>query len=172
VARSRIPVSRPIPRRPVLVGLTAAIAFPAVAGSVAACAEKAPDPLIALVNQARSDAALLDVAARAWQNPPAGQPDRPTGPITANLLSAVGDARRVHADKMAAELGDDAPPPPPAGQPAPAAQEPKAALAGVLTALAAAQRSAAELVPGLSRHQAALVGSIAACCGAYESVLL
>jgi hypothetical protein len=155
-----------------LVGLTAAVTVPAVAGSVAGCADKPPDPLIALVNQARSDAALLDAAARAWQTPPAGQPERPTGPITATLLSGVGEARRIHADKMAAELGDDAPPPPPAGQPSPAGQDPKTALAAVLTALDAAQRAAAALVPGLSRHQAALVGSIAACCAAYRSVLL
>ena len=154
------------------MGLSAAIAVPVVAGSLAGCADKAPDPLIALVNQARSDATLLDAAARAWQTPPAGQPERPTGPITATLLSAVGEARRVHADKMGAELGDDAPAAPPAREPAGAAQEPGAALTAVVTALDAAQRSAAALVPGLSGHQAALVGSVSACCAAYRSVLL
>lgn len=172
MACSSIPASRPIPRRPVLIGLTAAIAVPAVAGSVAGCADKPPDPLVALVNQARSDAVLLDAGARAWQVPPAGQPERPTGPITAALLGAVGEARRTHADKMVAELGDDAPPSPPGGRPPPAAQDPQAALVAVLTSLDAAQRAAAALVPGLSRHQAALVGSIAACCAAYRSVLL
>jgi hypothetical protein len=156
----------------VLLGLTAAVAVPAVAGSVAGCGDKAPDPLIALVEQARSDATLLDAAARAWQNPPTGQPDRPTGPITAALLSAVGEARRVHADRMAAELGDDAPKPPPAGQAAPPVSDPKAALTAVLTALDAAQRSTAALVPGLPRHRAAMVGSVSACCAAYRSVLL
>ncbi|HTK65216.1 MAG TPA: hypothetical protein VL595_22700 [Pseudonocardia sp.] len=172
MTRSRTPVSRPIPRRPVLVGMTAALAIPAAAVSVAGCADKAPDPLIALVRQARSDAALIDAAARAWQSPPAGQPDRPTGPITATLLTAVAEARRVHADKMAAELGDDAPPPPPADQSPTPAQEPAAALTAVLTALDASQRNAAALVPGLSRHRAALVGSVSACCAAYRSVLL
>jgi hypothetical protein len=172
VTRPPVPVSPPIPRRPVLVGLAVAIAVPTMAGSVAGCADKAPDPLIALVNQARSDATLLDAAARAWQTPPAGQPERPTGPVTARLLSEVGEARRAHADRMAAELGDDAPPPSPPGAPASATQEPKAALTAVVTALDAAQRSAAALVPGLSGHQAALVGSVSACCGAYRSVLL
>lgn len=158
-----------------LAGLAAAVAVPAVAATVAGCADKTPDPLVALVDQARSDARLLDAAALAWQTPPAGQPDRPTGPITATLLSAVGEARRVHADKLAVELGDDAPaasPPPSAGQPTPAAPEPKAALSAVLTALDTAQRNAAALVPGLPRHRAALVGSVAACCAAYRSVLL
>ncbi|HEY9414095.1 MAG TPA: hypothetical protein VIQ30_04985, partial [Pseudonocardia sp.] len=83
-----------------LVGFTAALAVPAVAGTVAGCADKAPDPLIALVNQAYSDATLIDSAAQAWQNPPAGQPDRPTGPITAALLNEAGQARRTHAEQM------------------------------------------------------------------------
>lgn len=172
MARSRTPISRPVPRRPVLVGMTAALALPAVAGSLAGCADKTPDPLIALVGQARSDATLLDAAARSWQSPPPGQPDRPIGPITATLLTAIAEARRVHADKMAAELGDDAPPPPPPDQATTPAQEPRAALTAVLTALDASQRNAAALVPGLSRHRAALVGSVSACCAAYRSVLL
>lgn len=171
MTRSHRPDARPVRRRPVLVGFTAALALPAVAGTVAGCADKAPDPLIALVNQAYSDATLIDSAAQAWQNPPAGQPDRPTGPITAALLNEAGQARRTHAEQMARELGDDAPPAPPAGQGAPT-QAPTAALTAVLNALDASQRAAAALVPGLSRHQAALVGSLAACCGAYRSVLL
>jgi hypothetical protein len=182
VTRSPLPVFRQVPgqvhlpvrRRPVLVGLTAVLALPAVTASIAGCADKAPDPLIALVNQARSDATLIAAAAQAWQSPPAGQPERPTGPITADLLNEVAKARSEHDARMTKELGDHAPPKQPAGaagQPAPA-QDPTAALTAVLNALDAAQRSAASLVPGLSRHQAALVGSVAACCAAYRSVLL
>lgn len=154
-----------------LVGLTAVLAFPTVVGAVAGCADKAPDPLIKLVNQAYSDAALIDAAAQAWRSEPAGKPGPSTVPITSALLEEVSAARRTHAQRMSTELGDDAPKEPPPGQPGPA-QDPKAALATVLNALDAAQRSANALVPGLSRHQAALVGSVAACCGAYRTVLL
>ena len=171
MTRSPNPVARPVQRRPVLIGLTAAIALPAVAGSVAGCSDEAPDPLIALVNQAYSDAAVIDAAARAWQTPPTGLPEPQAGPISAELLTAVSGARRTHAEQMSKELGDDAPPAPPSGQSTPA-QDPKAALAAVLNALDAARSNAAALVPGLSRHQAALVGSVAACCAAYRSVLL
>lgn len=170
MTRSRIPVSRPIPRRPVLLGLTAAIAVPAVAGSVAGCADEAPDPLIALVEQARSDAALIDAAAQAWTNPPASPPVPQTGPITTALLKEVAQARREHGERLAKELGDDAPP---AGPPAaPGTQDAGAALTAVVKALDASQGAAKNLVPTLSRHRAGLVGSVAACCAAYRSALV
>nr|MDQ2710387.1 hypothetical protein [Actinomycetota bacterium] len=91
----------------------AALAVPAVSGTLAGCGNKPPDPLVALTVQARSDAALADAVAQMLRASPAGSP----GAATSDMLAALAAARRAHADTMVAELGDDAPPPPPAGQP-------------------------------------------------------
>lgn len=169
----------PIPRRPVLLAGVAAVALPALAGVLTGCAEQPPDPLIALLVQARSDAALTDVAAQALRSgqptpatPAAGSSATPSaGSTKVDTLTALAAARRAHAEALAAELGDDAPPPPPADQPGPPAPEARNAVSAVSSALDAAQRQAAAAVPGLPRHRAALVGSIAACCAAYRGVL-
>ncbi len=153
--------------------LLAALAVPAVSGTLAGCGNKPPDPLVALTVQARSDAALADAVAQMLRASPAGSPGQAGSPeaATSDMLAALAAARRAHADTMVAELGDDAPPPAPAGQPGPPPPEARTALAGVLTALDDAQRRAAAEVPGLPRHRAAVVGSIAACCAAYRAVL-
>ena len=46
-----------------------------------------------------------------------------------------------------------------------------ATLDGVRSALDSSARTAAETVPGLPGYRAALVGSIAASCAAYRSIL-
>jgi hypothetical protein len=198
----------------VLLAGVAALALPALSGALAGCAEKPPDPLVALVVQARGDAALADAAAQALRSgsatpgagsgsgsaaPGAGSgstaPGAGSGPaasgsgsaasgsgsaasgsgsangVKADVLTALAAARRAHATAMATELGDDAPPAPPADQPAPPAPQARNAVAAVLAALDESQRRAAAEVPGLPRQRASLVGSIAACCAAYRTVL-
>lgn len=152
---------RRLPRRPVLLGMTATLAVPVLAG----CGSRPPDPLVALVVQARSDAVSSAAAAQAL---------RTGSPRLSDELAGLAAARRAHADAMAAELGGDAPDAPepaPAERPGAPMVEPATELTGVRAALDEAQRTAAAAVPGLPRRRAALVGSVAACCAAYRSVL-
>lgn len=154
-----------MPRRPVLLAgvsvLGGVAAATALSGLLTGCAEQPPDPLIALLTQARADAALATAAAEALR----AKPD------TSEVVVALAAARRAHADALTTELGDDAPEAPGTGSPAPAAPAAGDAVRAVTAALDDAQRRAADAVPGLPRHRAALVGSIAACCGAYRAVL-
>ncbi len=53
----------------------------------------------------------------------------------------------------------------------PAAPPPVATLDGVLAALDSSARAAADAVPALPGYRAALVGSVAACCAAYRTLL-
>lgn len=155
--------ARPAPRlsrRTVLLGMTVTLVVPLLA----ACADRPPDPLVALVVQARSDAGLADAAAAALRTGTAAD-----GP-TAELVAGIAAARRAHADAMAAELGDDPPEQPPPG-PAPPPVAAAGAVAAVRDALDQAHRAAAGAVPDLARRRAALVGSVAACCAGYRSVL-
>jgi hypothetical protein len=151
----------------VLLAGIAALAVPALAGSLAGCADEPPDPLIGLLLAARADAVLADTAAQALRS---GQVPPATAAKAVNL-ALLGAARRAHADALAAELGDDAPPTPPPDKLGPPAPEAKDALDVVKDALDEAQRKAGAEVPGLPRQRAALVGSIAACCAAYRAVL-
>jgi hypothetical protein len=147
----------------VLFGLAAAAAVPLLSAPVlAGCSSGPPDPLIALVVQARADAELVAAAEQALRGTDAG---------TAGTLVPIAAARHAHADRLAAELGDDAPAPPGPDTPAPPAPPAAAALDRVRAALDEAQHRAAAEVPTLVRHRAALVGSVAACCGAYRAVL-
>jgi hypothetical protein len=159
------PVSAPVSRRSVLLAGITALAAPGLVTALAGCADEAPDPLVALIEQARSDAALAEAAAKAVRGAGSGSAS------DAELLTALAQARRAHADTMAGELGDDAPPPPAANAPGPPAPDAKTAVPGVRAALESAQRKAADAVAVLPRQRAALVGSIAACCGAYRAVL-
>ncbi len=167
---ARLTVIR-VPRRPVLLAgctvLGGVAAVPALSGLLAGCAEQPPDPLIALLTQARSDAALATAAAQALRSRPDADQSGAAGKV--ETVTALAAARRAHADALAAELGDgvDVTAPPPGAEPPP----PATGLGAVTAALEDAQRRAADAVPGLPRHRAALVGSIAACCGAYRTVL-
>lgn len=154
-----------------LAGLTAAIAAPVLAGSLAACGDKTPDPLIALFNRAHTDADLLDAMAKVWPTPAAGQTDRPTGPVSADLLSKISQARRTHADKIWELVSDD---PQPAREQSPASAQSTAsgqALPRAIGALQSAYKESADLLAQLSRNEASVIGAVAACCDAYRRVL-
>jgi hypothetical protein len=123
--------------------------------------------LQALAARARSDAALIDSIL--------AQPA--LGAALSSRLGPVADARRQHAMALGVELGESspstsAPPSPSAGAGAGAPRpDPDDALAQVRGALQDAARQAGLLVLTLPRRRAALVGSIAACCSAYQAVL-
>lgn len=172
-------VIRRIPRRPVLLGLTAvAVAVPA--GSLlAGCGRGEPDPLEAVAARARSDAALIDSILA-----------QPTlGAALSGRLGPVADARRQHAVALGVELGETSPapaPPPPDPPPDQSSQpssgpdsgsgvssrpSPDDVLPRVRTALDDSVHQAGRLVLTLPRQRAALVASIAACCAAYRAVL-
>jgi len=163
-----------------------------LAGVLAGCGRGQPDPLVALTIQARSDATRIDTIVQVLRT--GSTPS--TDPALADALAAVADARRTHAEALAVELADEAPPPlqgtvPNAEPTGPTAKqstatarptapsiEPTApisaadtALTSVLAVLDKAHQRAAAVVPSLPRSHAALVGSIAACCAAYRAVL-
>lgn len=155
-----------ISRRQVLRAAALGLAAPALLGGLSGCAFGSdPDPLLALAATARADGALIDTAGR-------------TFPQLAAPLTPVAAARREHAaalDTEIARLDSDYTPPstPPSSSPAAprsdAGQD--AALTAVLQSLASSARQAADVVGSLPGHRAGLVGSIAACCGAYRAVL-
>lgn len=153
---------RPVRRRGVLLGLLGAGALVPASAVLAGCGRGREDPLVPLVTRARRDAAFIDAVVA-------------TKAVNGNQLTPLAAARRQHADALAGELGDDAPPAsaatlspddtPRAGDNA------EELLDRVRAALDGSRRQAAALVPTLTRPRAALVGSIAACCAAYRAVL-
>jgi hypothetical protein len=150
-----------IPRRRVLVG--ALLAVPAVAGcSLGASGEEPPDPLIALADAARADAALAGAAIRA---------DAALGP----QLQPLVEARTAHAAALEAEVVrlDPERTAGPAAPPAPTAAPPPTgdALAGVRAACAAAAAAAAAAALDLPADRVGLVASVSACCATYAAVL-
>ena len=160
-SRSRRAVG-PVRRRGFLLGLLGAGALVSSGSALAGCGRRGADPLVALVTRARRDAAFIDAVVAAN----AADRDR---------LAPVAAARRQHADALASELGDEAPP---ASAAALSPEDtPRSGEAGeellerVRTVLDGSRRQAAVLVPTLSRPKAALVGSVSACCAAYRAVL-
>lgn len=151
-------------RRQVLRAAALGLAAPALLTALGGCAlEPDPDPLLALAAAARADGALVDAAAKAFAQ-------------LADPLWPVADARRAHAralEQEIARLDPDRPASggPPAGTVAASGGTADAALVAVLQALAGSERQAADAVPGLPGYRAGLVGSIAACCAGYRSVL-
>jgi hypothetical protein len=152
-----------VPRRPFLLGLAAVAGAVPAAGLLAGCGSEEPDPLEALAKRARADAALIDSILNFGQ----------LGAALSTRLGPVADARRQHATALGVELGETSPAtpstsptPPPSDQ-----TDVNSAVQRVRTALAGSARQAGLLVLTLPRQRAALAGSIAACCAAYEAVL-
>jgi hypothetical protein len=136
-------------------------------------APKGPDPLIALADAARADAALAAAAVAA-------------NPDLAARVDPLRAARTEHAAALDAEVvrvGGAPRSAVPAAGPAPSASpsadptvEPtgvtqSVTLARVREAVAASQRAAAQLVPDLPAERVGLVASVAACCATYAAVL-
>ncbi|GDY30532.1 hypothetical protein [Gandjariella thermophila] len=142
-----------------------------LAGAAAACSgstePEAPDPLIALAAQARSDVAAANGVAAAH-------------PDLADAARLVAGVRQQHATALQQEVDRLHPPstsatPPPAATstapPAAAQVGTSAARTALATALATAEQQASNLVPTLPRYRAGLVGSVAAGCAALREVL-
>ena len=155
--------------------LRLALALPAAAALVGGCSgvtarRKEPDPLVALADAARADAALAAAALAA-------------DPGLSARIEPLRAARAEHAAALDAEVVrvGGAPAAPPtgsaqasaaAGTSPPASVTPRVVtLAQVRDAVAASQRGAADLVPGLPAERVGLVASVAACCAAYAVVL-
>lgn len=158
-------VSRP-PSRRALLRTAAAGGGLLVAGlalPLAGCArEQGPDELEAPFAAARSDAALARAGATAFGE-------------VASRLTPVADARRAHADALAAEIKRARPDragavdtPPPASAAAPSAA---AALAAVRDALARAGGDARTLALRAEPYRSGLLASVAASCAGHETAL-
>jgi hypothetical protein len=142
-----------ITRRQVLAGLL--LLPPALAGCSAARAPQGPDPLIALADAARTDAALATAAITA-------------SPNLADRVQPLVDARTAHAAALDAEVAR-LDPTRPSTTPAPA--QGSASLAQVRAAVLASGEAAATAALDLPAERVGLVASVAACCNAYAEVL-
>jgi hypothetical protein len=145
-------------RRQLLAGML--LVPPVLAGcSLGSSGSTAPDPLIALADAARADAALASAAAAAH-------------PELAEQLQPLVDARTQHATALDAEvarLDPDRPTPAPGPTPAPSASRPDQD--AVRRAVLASAQSASQVALSLPPERVGLVASVAACCGAYAEVL-
>lgn len=144
-----------IPRRRVLLGL--ALLPPALVGCARAGSARPVDPLVALADAARADAALGTAAIAA-------------DAALAERVQPLVDARTAHAAALDAEVRrlrpNQAPataaPPPVTGPPT---------VAAVRSAARAAADAAAEVALDLPVDRVGLVASVAACCASYATVL-
>jgi len=157
------------------------LALPAAATVVAGCSgattdrHDRPDPLLALADAARADAALAAAVIAA-------------DPTVAARIDPLRAARTEHAAALDAEIvrvggvpstatPSTAPavgttgPSAPADATGTAAPAPAATVARMREAVAASQRGAAGLVPDLPAERVGLVASVAACCATYAAVL-
>jgi hypothetical protein len=154
------PASVPgISRRRMLAGLL--LLPPALAGcSIGDGAGDGPDPLIALAEAARSDAALAAAAVAA-------------SPALADRVRPLADARTAHAVALEAEVARADPDRAPVQQPTTPPGRPASTvtLAQVRAATVASGQAAAGAVLTLPVDRVGLVASVAACCAAYAEVL-
>jgi hypothetical protein len=168
----------PLNRRRVLA---LALLTPVAAAGLGACGPgttgrtKGPDPLIALADAARSDAALAAAAVAA--NPDLSARVEPLRAARTEHAAAL-DAEVVRAGGTGPSAAPTAPataaptaPPPSGTTVAPTGVTQAVTLARVREAVAASQRGAAQLVPDLSAERVGLVASVAACCATYAAVL-
>ena len=118
-----------------------------------------PDPLIALADAARADAALAAAAVAA-------------DPALAARIDPLREARTEHAAALDAEVVRmGGPSAVPTAAPVTTTAAPAVTLARVREAVAASHVGAAELVENLPAERVGLVASVAACCAAYAEVL-
>jgi hypothetical protein len=130
---------------------------PVVAGCALGRTPTGPDPLIALADAARADAALATAAVAADQG-------------LAAALQPLVDARTQHAAALDAEIARlDPDRPTPAPAPPPSAARP--GRAEVQRAVLASSRAAGDVALGLPAERVGLVASVAACCSTYAEVL-
>jgi len=157
------------------------LALPAAATVVAGCSgattdrDDRPDPLVALADAARADAALAaaviaaDPTVTARIDPLRAARTEHAAALDAEIVR-VGGVPSTATPSMAPAVGT-AGPAAPADATGTAAPAPVATVARVREAVAASQRGAAELVPDLPAERVGLVASVAACCATYAAVL-
>jgi hypothetical protein len=145
-----------VSRRRVLAGLL--LLPPAMAGcALGRAGPTGPDPLIALADAARADAALATTAVAADQG-------------LAAALQPLVDARTQHAAALDAEIARlDPDRPTPTSAPPPSTARP--GRAEVQRAVLASSRAAGDVALGLPAERVGLVASVAACCSTYAEVL-
>ncbi|WP_433787257.1 hypothetical protein ACQPX6_10595 [Actinomycetospora sp. CA-101289] len=153
------------PRRTVLRTTAALAALGGLAGLAAGgCARppEGPDELEAPLAAARSDVAVATAAVAA-------------SPDLATRLTPLADARRAHADALAAEVRRARPDRAPAvDAPATAPERPASAAAAVTalkTSLGAARDAAGALALTTEPHRCGLLTSVAASCAGQVTVL-
>ena len=186
-AAGRLPGSRAVAQaglRPTLDRrrvLQLMLALPAAATVVAGCSgattdrDDRPDPLVALADAARADAALAaaviaaDPTVTARIDPLRAARTEHAAALDAEIVR-VGGVPSTATPSTAPAVGT-AGPTAPAGGTGTAAPAPVATVARVREAVAASQRGAAELVPELPAERVGLVASVAACCATYAAVL-
>jgi hypothetical protein len=155
-----------VPRRRVLAALAVA---PAALGLLAGCSTEAeepagPDPLVALADTARADAALAAAAVAA-------------DPALAPRLDPLRTARTEHAAALDAEIARIAPPAP-APTTTPTTATPSGAppvavtLVDVRAAVQGSGAAALAVALDLQADRIGLVASIAACCTTYAELLV
>lgn len=153
--------------------LALALLTPVAAAGLGACGSgtvrrpKGPDPLIALADAARGDAALAAAAIAA--NPDLGVRVDPLRVARTEHAVAL-DAEVVRAGGTSRSADPTAPAPSDTTA-APTGVTQSVTLARVREAVAASQRGAAQLVPDLPAERVGLVASVAACCATYAAVL-
>jgi hypothetical protein len=143
-------------RRQVLAALLLAPAAVAGLGACSLGSEPQVDPLVALADQARADAALAAATVAA-------------APDLASRLEPLRAARTEHAAALDAEVvrqDPDAAPPGPVPTPGP-----QVTLAALRESLQASGRSAGQVALDVPVERVGLVASVAACCAAYAAVL-
>jgi hypothetical protein len=143
-------------------GVSLAVAGPVLAGCTSTPeAPPPPDPLAALAERARADAAAADSIATSV-------------PSLAGPAGEVAKARSEHAVVLRREVDRERPPassaPPSASPGVTPPSAPAAAKAQLLEALKAAEQQAADLVASVPRYRAGLVGSVAASCASLREV--
>jgi hypothetical protein len=160
---ARSPVGAPLIGRRRILRL--ALAVPAAAVVLGGCAaadrrDEKPDPLVALADAARADAALAAAAVG-------------VDPALGTRVAPLRAARTAHAAALDAEVarlrGTTPAPPPPA--PVTTTTGPPVTLARVQEAVAASHVGAAALVEGLPADRVGLVAAVAACCATYAALL-
>ena len=131
---------------------------------LAACAPprsaqaQAPDPLVALADAARADAALAAAVIAA----------------TPDLTGRVGplrDARTEHAAALEAEVARQAGSTATAAPPRPVPSSGAATLDALRRSVAAAGEKAGQVALSADAHRVGLVASVAACCMTYAGLL-
>ena len=150
---------RAMPRRRLLTALL--LVPPALAACAPSRSAQAdgPDPLVALAEAARADAALAAAVITA-------KPD------LAGRVGPLRDARAEHAAALEAEVAHQAgttATPRPSAAPTPAAAA--ASLGELVKSVKASGEAAGKVVLTADVHRVGLVASVAACCATYAAVL-